>query len=179
MTDTANRKQSGCQTIEQQRAVQAWENIDDLEQYVEGHIEELKRQLEALGAHGNDEERKKLKRKVEEWEHLKGKYGSLVRGLPAMIQVNGLAGTLAFLLAKAGPQDSQDHKEEYYLICHHLAARMNDYFRVTDNDFKLMKWIRESSMDQYRRATAEAIAYANWLKRYVEFKDWKSGEGVE
>lgn len=143
MTDVINRNQSGRQTIEQQRAFQAWGSVEELEQK----------------------------------KDIQGKYGSIVRGLPAMIQVNGLAGTLGFVLAKTGKEDTKDYKEEYDLIYRHLASRINAYFRLADDDFKLMKWIRESNMDQYRRATAEAIEYANWLKRYVEFKGWKSGEG--
>jgi CRISPR type III-B/RAMP module-associated protein Cmr5 len=143
MTDTTNRKQSGRQTIEQQRAFQAWENIEELEQK----------------------------------KDVQGKYGSIVRGLPAMIQVNGLAGTLAFLRAKAGPERTKDYKEEYDLVYRHLETWMKDYFGPSAAPFNLMEWIRTSSMDQYRRATAEAIEYANWLKRYVEFKGWKSGEG--
>lgn len=104
---------------------------------------------------------------------IKNKYGTLARGLPVMIQINGLAVTAAFLQAKQGYGSEQ--KQEYASLLVHLADRLRATPGYGDND--LMAFIRAASTDQYRRATAELITYATWLKRYVEAKGWKSSEG--
>lgn len=102
-----------------------------------------------------------------------GKYGTLVRGLPAMIQTNGLAVTAAFLHAKRGA--GQDQKLEFARLYEHLSGRLQTIGLATSND--LMEFVRMASTDKYRRATAEMITYATWLKRYAEAKGWKSSEG--
>lgn len=96
------------------------------------------------------------------------KYGTLARGLPAMIQINGLAVTAAFLESKA----PKNHEHERMLD--HLGKRLKSVLGI---DKDLMTFIRTASTDQYRRATAELITYATWLKRYSEAKGWKSSEG--
>lgn len=98
-------------------------------------------------------------------------YGTLVRGLPAMVQVNGLASTTAFLQAKA--KSGNDEKREYSILYEQISQRLGKY--LYDNR-DLMQIIMEGSSDQYRRATAETIAYGNWLKRFVEARNWKSSE---
>lgn len=95
-----------------------------------------------------------------------GKYGTLARGLPAMIQTNGLAVTAAFLASKP------DNIERNQILAH-LGTRLEFVFGSSE----LMTFIRSASTDQYRRATAELITYATWLKRYTEAKGWKSSEG--
>lgn len=100
-----------------------------------------------------------------------GKYGTLARGLPAMIQTNGLAVTAAFLASK--PLGERDKNREHERILAHLGTRLQ--FVLSSSD--LMTFIRSASTDQYRRATAELITYATWLKRYAEAKGWKSSEG--
>jgi len=102
---------------------------------------------------------------------VKGKYGTLARGLPAMIQTNGLAVTAAFLASK--PLGDNGKNREHERVLAHLGIRLQ--FVLGNND--LMVFIRTASTDQYRRATAELITYATWLKRYAEAKGWKSSEG--
>ncbi len=120
------------------------------------------------------------RRAARAWEHIteievnessdtQGKYGTLVRGLAAMIQVNGLATTAAFIHAKAKP--------EFDKLYSHLDRWLKEQIKYTQPD--LLDFIRAAGADQYRRATAEAIEYANWLKRYVEAKGWKSSEGQQ
>jgi CRISPR type III-B/RAMP module-associated protein Cmr5 len=100
------------------------------------------------------------------------KYGTLARKLPAMIQINGLGTALAFLQAK-GKNDARDgHTLIYNHVSKWVLSRMN-----TEGYSSLMELVRQGDMDTYRRATAEAIAYGIWLKRYVEAKDWGSAEG--
>lgn len=135
-------RQSARQTMEQQRAKQAWDAV------------------EAVKNESNQARRK-----------FHNEYGTLVRGLPAMIQVNGLASTTAFLQAKA--KSGNDEKREYSILYEQLSQRLNKY--LYDNR-DLMQIIMDGSSDQYRRATAEAIAYGNWLKRFVEARNWKSSE---
>jgi CRISPR type III-B/RAMP module-associated protein Cmr5 len=101
-----------------------------------------------------------------------GKYGTLARGLPAMIQTNGLAVTAAFLASKPLGENGKNREHERMLA--HLGSRL-DFVLSSGSD--LMAFIRVASTDQYRRATAELITYSTWLKRYAEAKGWKSSEG--
>lgn len=128
--------------MEQQRAKQAWDAVEAVR-------------------HESDQARRKFH----------NEYGTLVRGLPAMIQVNGLASTTAFLKAKA--KSGNDEKREYSILYEQISQRLGKYLY---DDRDLMQIIMEGSSDQYRRATAETIAYANWLKRFVEARNWKSSE---
>lgn len=97
----------------------------------------------------------------------KKKYGSLVRGLPQLIQTDGLGQMLAFLLAKAG----NDPESEHGLAYAHIADWIKTEFKLPDA--KLMEWLLGQSTAEYRRATAEVLAYINWLKRFAEAKGWK------
>lgn len=96
-----------------------------------------------------------------------GKYGTLARGLPAMIQTNGLAVTAAFLASKPD-------KDEHQQMLAHLGNRLK---LVLGSENDLMAFVCTASTDQYRRATAELITYSTWLKRFAEAKGWKSSEG--
>jgi len=93
-------------------------------------------------------------------------YGSLVRGVPAMIQVNGLGQTLGFLRAK----DKYAHNSEHWAVFQQVSSWVLNYLEV-DNaaNTDLLTWVttRANSAD-YRRATAEALAYPIWLKRFAE-----------
>ncbi len=128
--------------MEQQRAKQAWDAVEAVK-------------------NESDQARRKFH----------NEYGTLVRGLPAMVQVNGLASTTAFLQAKA--KSGNDEKREYSILYEQISQRLGKY--LYDNR-DLMQIIMEGSSDQYRRATAETIAYGNWLKRFVEARNWKSSE---
>lgn len=98
-------------------------------------------------------------------------YGSLIRGLPAMILSDGLAQTLAFLLAKGKGDATKPHQAAYthvsIWVCQHLKA---------ERDTDLLQWILHKPSADYRRAASESLAYLHWLKRFVEAKDWKSDE---
>jgi CRISPR-associated protein Cmr5 len=137
-----NIKQSARQTMEQQRAKQAWDAVEA----VKNESNQARRQFH-------------------------NEYGTIVRGLPAMIQVNGLASTTAFLQAKA--KSGNNEKREYSILYEQISARLKHFLHDNRN---LMEIIMTGSSDQYRQATAETIAYANWLKRFVEARNWKSSE---
>ncbi len=95
--------------------------------------------------------------KVKEEEQ--SKYSTWVRKLPALIQSNGLGSAMAFLCVKC-PQ-----------LYEHVSRWVTAHLKYTKGD--LLDLIRNSSAEQYRRATAEAIAYTIWLKRYAEGQGWK------
>ncbi|MFQ3568279.1 MAG: type III-B CRISPR module-associated protein Cmr5 [Aggregatilineales bacterium] len=95
----------------------------------------------------------------------KSEYGSLIRGLPAMIQTDGLGQSLAFLLAKGKPH----HKEAYQ----HLQEWLSQEEQFGFNG-GLLQWLLEQDTSTYRQVTAEALAYLVWLKRFVEAKGWKA-----
>lgn len=100
-------------------------------------------------------------------EKTRKEYGSLVRGLPAMIQTDGLGATLAFMNAKA--KEKEHHRKAYQ----HLAAWVVNEMGASGD---LLQWLIGRGSSEYRQATAEALAYLHWLKRFAEAKDWKSEE---
>jgi CRISPR-associated protein Cmr5 len=90
----------------------------------------------------------------------KGKeFKSVATSLPADIQANGLGQTMAFLRAKG--------KEEHDITFNAVAGWVKQRLKIANKDF--MTWLMtEATTDQYRRATAEAIAFAIWMKRFAE-----------
>ncbi len=102
-------------------------------------------------------------------------YGSLVRKVPMLVLTNGLAATMAFLLAKgrsaSGPPsaENQAHKAAYDHISGWVMRRMQPNATPADD---IMAWIRQQDSIAYRRATTEALAYLNWLKRFAEAQGW-------
>jgi CRISPR-associated protein Cmr5 len=93
-------------------------------------------------------------------------YGSLVRGLPAMIQTDGLSHTLAFLKAKG----KDHHKSAYGTLSQWVMSEIG-------KDGDLLEHLLSCGTNEYRRATSEALAYLHWLKRFVEAKGWKNETG--
>lgn len=96
------------------------------------------------------------------------RYATLARKLSAMIQVNGLASTLAFLFSK-----SKDGKGDQ-VIARHLSDWVTGQLEYTQGN--LMHLVQQADTDLYRRATAEAIEYAIWLSRYVSGLGWKGDD---
>jgi CRISPR-associated protein Cmr5 len=86
-----------------------------------------------------------------------GKYGPLVKKLPSYILTNGLGQTLAFLLSKG----KQDPQKEHTLLYNQISRRIS-------KDGKLIDEVMNKDSVNYRRLTAEALAYLNWLKRFAE-----------
>lgn len=97
------------------------------------------------------------------------KYGTIARRLPALIQINGLGATMAFLCAKA----KGDGTSGEGLLYAHISNWVVDRIKSSEAE-DLMDLIRTEPTNIYRRATVEAIEYGNWLKRYVEALDWGS-----
>lgn len=103
-------------------------------------------------------------------------YGSQARGLPAMIQTNGLGQTLAFLKAK-GKNEDNAYKALYSHLSQWTFARLTGGAadqplsggRTTGD---LLEYLIHRDSAVYRRATSEALAYALWLRRFAEAKGW-------
>jgi CRISPR-associated protein Cmr5 len=96
-------------------------------------------------------------------------YRSLARGLNAMIQINGLGQTLAFLKAKGkGEQNGQAAQTPHGLLYQHLSSWVGEQMHTERKS--LLEWIvaQTTSRADYRRATAECLAFGNWLRRFAE-----------
>ena len=109
----------------------------------------------------------------------KKQYGSIVKKLPMLILTNGLASTSAFLLAKSTPKEGKPKSNEnkaHEAAYEHLSKWVMSQLQPGG---KLMDWIINHSSADYRRATTEALAYLNWLKRFAEAKGLGEEEGNE
>ncbi|MHA2641765.1 MAG: type III-B CRISPR module-associated protein Cmr5 [bacterium JZ-2024 1] len=119
-------------TLDQQRARQAWENIQ-----------------EVVRKDGGD---------------LKKKYGGLARKVPFLILTNGLGQTLAFLRAKGKDKPEDAH----HLIYGHISRWTMSQIPSQGSEKDLLKWVLSADSASYRRASVEALAFLNWLKRFAE-----------
>lgn len=87
-------------------------------------------------------------------------FKSLAQSAPADIQANGLAQTLAFWKAKG----ESHHLALYQAVSEWVMKEMGQPGR------DILEWITDSGTgsDGYRRATAEALAFLVWVKRFAE-----------
>lgn len=104
------------------------------------------------------------------------KYGSLVRGLPALVQSDGLGQMLAFLKAVDGRSKNKGNTPEIESY-RHISAWASHKDSALDAQGDLLEWLLKQSTTEYRRATAETLAYLSWLKRFAEAKGWKDENG--
>lgn len=102
-------------------------------------------------------------------DKVRKEYGSLVRGLPALILTDGLGQALAFLLAKAKEEDNA-HGYAYK----HLSTWVCSWAGQPGAD--LLTLVLSRSTNEYRQYTNESLAYLHWLKRFVEAANLKSDE---
>lgn len=131
------------QTLEQERAKKAWEQVKGLMEEVERKIKEANKKEE------KDEEEKK-----------KEGYISVVRSAPALILSCGLGQTLAFYCSKGGAQK---------ILANHLAEwLLRDGQTQNKNAESLLDEIMKSDSSRYRQLTSEAMAYLIWLKRFAD-----------
>lgn len=98
-------------------------------------------------------------------EKFRNKYGSLARGLPFMIQTNGLSSALAFLRAKA----KGDPQAAPMVLYTHLSGWLGTQMLVnTANNPDFLVWLVNQNIATYFRATVEALEFSVWLKRFAE-----------
>lgn len=110
-----------------------------------------------------DQQRARAAWAATEAADVKTAYASLCSGAPVMILTNGLGPALAFWLAKG--------KDEHTRLTNALAAWLLRTGEDADTGKKgrdLMKELTEADANAYRRHTAEALAYLNWLKRFAD-----------
>jgi len=126
-------------TLEQERASKAWDFIQDI--------------------------KKNFPKDVQE------KYSALARKAPADIQSNGLGQTISFWNAKgkeATENTSAENKAHQQLLAH-VKGWLNDKNSLHLGKSNLVEWVsKEAQVEDYRRATAEAIAFLVWVKRFAE-----------
>jgi|SRR5581483_7012391 CRISPR-associated protein Cmr5 len=90
-------------------------------------------------------------------------YGALARNAPADIQSNGLGQALAFWRAK-GKKGDNEHTHLLNDVSKWVGKQIKD-----DENLDLLEWvIKDANTNDYRRATAEAMAFLQWLKRFAE-----------
>ncbi len=93
-------------------------------------------------------------------EPFAGDYRTIAVKAPSLILTNGLGQTLAFLHSKR-------ERDSHRLLYKHLSEWVAQKLGVQGND--VLQWIAEdATVDQYRRATTEALAFLQWLKRFAE-----------
>ena len=96
-----------------------------------------------------------------------GKYGQLARSAPADIQANGLGQTLAFWNAKG--------EAHHRALLDDVSTWVKGQMKFSEDS--LLEWvIKTADTNGYRRATAEAIAFLTWLKRFAEAELPKEGD---
>lgn len=95
---------------------------------------------------------------------------NLARSLPQMLRTNGLLATWAFLLAKGKGKAESPHQAVLKNLASHLRSEGIGLVRETDEKRLLLsEWTGpQTGAAQLQRLTAEAIAYAGWLKRASE-----------
>lgn len=152
------------QTLEQKRAARAWENVTKALNNARQAVEDALREAEQKKDRRADELRKERDRlhSIDGGEKFKGAYGSLARKVPALILSAGLGQTLAFLRAKGKSEGWNQHQVLYNHLSSWVVAQLPD----TAGD--LLEVVRQNSSDVYRQATAEALAFLGWLKRFAE-----------
>lgn len=97
-----------------------------------------------------------------------GDYASLAKGAPADIQTNGLGQTLAFLRAKGYERGRPKSDSAHVYLLDHLARWLRVQLKLAENQ-DMVEWVAVSAdTGAYRRATAEALAYLAWLRRFAE-----------
>jgi CRISPR/Cas system CMR-associated protein Cmr5 small subunit len=95
--------------------------------------------------------------------------GDAISGFPTMIATNGLLAALAFACEPKGPNDRK-HKGEFSIasaIAMHLSCDGVGITEAGDADALVDELAKAEDAAQLRRATAEALAYLNYLKRFV------------
>ncbi|MBM4459508.1 MAG: type III-B CRISPR module-associated protein Cmr5 [Chloroflexi bacterium] len=149
------------QTLEQERAARAWECIADVKP-----------------------------------KDFKGKYRTIATKLPAHITTSGLGQTLAFLRAKSTPKPGKppsaeqlahasayNHLSGWVLLYMHRKQIQQDALEkwLIEKNYEtdaqsakqykwkyLLEWLLVQGSEVYRQATAEALAFLGWLKRFAE-----------
>ncbi len=98
-------------------------------------------------------------------------YRSIATKAPSLILTNGLGQTLAFLRSKSKRESEQQTQQgaenEHAALYQHISRWIKQRLGIPKED--LLEWITtDANSQQYRLATAEALAFLTWLKRFAE-----------
>ncbi len=105
-----------------------------------------------------------VEKMVKQPEEMRKKYGALACKLPSYLQTSGLGQTLAFLYAHQGtPKDNKPHR----FLLEHLQNYLGDQF-PGKRSLQAMQIVLGFTPVEYRRATREVEAAAQWLKRFAQ-----------
>lgn len=91
---------------------------------------------------------------------------SAVNKLPAMILANGLLATAAFCSADGGGENRGDMKKALDATAKHLANR-GHLASGTNTVAGMIQDLSQRSSHELQRATAEALAFIAYLKRFA------------
>jgi len=91
----------------------------------------------------------------------KADYGRVCVHLPEMIHRNGLCQTVAFLEAKSGGAKPKPWFSE-------ALADLADVTKLAPPPKRFPAAVRSAQLTDYQHFTREALACAQWLKRYAE-----------
>ncbi len=82
-------------------------------------------------------------------------------GLPTMLLTNGLGQTLAFLLSKKGKDNKYGNK---YITA---FEAIREHLKGDKDNLKFLGNFNSMNQKDYLENQKEALAVANWLKRYA------------
>jgi CRISPR type III-B/RAMP module-associated protein Cmr5 len=99
-------------------------------------------------------------------EPAKGLSRSAVNKLPAMILANGLLATAAFCNAEGGGENRADMKKALNATAGHLA-KQGHLAPGTNTVAGMIEDLCKRSSHELQRATAEALAFIAYLKRFA------------
>jgi CRISPR-associated protein Cmr5 len=101
-------------------------------------------------------------------DEIKKKYSTQARKLGSLIQTNGLGQSLAFVYSKAKFREKKRGPEAQANGM--LFTQLSDWVKgkLSASGEDLLKAIVEEDNVFYRRATVEALAFLEWLKRFAE-----------
>jgi CRISPR-associated protein Cmr5 len=102
-------------------------------------------------------------------------YKSYVKKVPSLIQVNGLAGTFAFIYSKMVKNKDGNEKgteknpyKDWDLIYFQVWEWLNQNYKSNEKSKELIEWIIEQNSEIYKAVTIEVLALFSWLKRFAE-----------
>ncbi|NLH73749.1 MAG: type III-B CRISPR module-associated protein Cmr5 [Verrucomicrobia bacterium] len=95
---------------------------------------------------------------------------SAVNKLPAMIISNGLLATAAFCNAEGGGENREDMKKALDATARYLAFR-GILAKGTDSVEGMINCLSERDSHELQHATAEALAFIAYLKRFAKKDD--------
>lgn len=104
---------------------------------------------------------------VQQAKSLGEDYANLARKLPSMLQVSGLGQTLAYLYGKGYEGGRPNFRKAEGRLLEQLGAYLSETQKrqVGGDPMEVLLSLKPA---EYRAATREVVAVAQWLKRFAE-----------